>query len=97
MSVNKMTDRSIKYKNLISAVMFRAHIPPKADSTNNASQKYPMNRTTSLRAPKEDLLLARENESRTNGREPKIVSISIWSKRVGPGTKQEMAEANSKR
>ena len=89
-----MTGRSIRYKNLISVVKSRAQILPKADSTNNATQKYPMNRATSLRVPKEDLLLARGNESRTNGKEPKIVLISIWSKRKG---KPESVEANSKR
>ena len=86
---------------MISEVKLRATlILPKADSTRKnwltATQKYPMNRTTSpktLKVPKEDLLLARENESRTTGKEPKIVSISIWSKRV----RKQIMEANSKR
>lgn len=79
---------------------FLAHILPKADSTSKETQKCLKNRisqTTFLRARKEDKLLARENESRTNGKEPKIALISIWSKRVGLETKQEMVRANLKR
>ena len=97
MSENKMTDRSIKSKNLTSEVKFHALILRRAASTSNATQKFLMSRTTFLRAPKEDLLLAKENECRTNGKEPKTVSTSIWSRRVGLDKEQETAVANSKR
>lgn len=97
MNESKMIDRSIRCKSLISEVRFRALILQRAVSTNNATQKSPMSKTISLRVPKEETLLAKENVFRTNGKEPSIVLISIWSKRVGLVREQEMVEENSKR